>query len=105
MVEDFDLLNGFLQQTPASFRTFDPAIIYYFMKTLLKFTLLSALIISGKIAKQPAQATAAKKPATEATANNSIILVHQVLTSEPVQPVQEPTQRQTSGSGLLAELF
>ena len=67
------------------------------MKTLFKFTLLSALIISGKLAKQSAPAPVT----TQATTSNPIVLVHQVLTSEPVQPAQQPL----SGSGLLAELF
>ena len=76
-----------------------------FMKSLLKFTLLSALIIGGKLAKQPAQAVGTQKSTTRPAAENSMVMVHQVLTSEPVPPAQEPTQRQISGSGLLAELF
>ena len=67
------------------------------MKTLLKFTLLSALIIGGKLAKQPVPAPVADK----STTSNSLVLVHQVLTSEPVQPAQQ----QLSGSGFLTELF
>ena len=76
------------------------------MKTLLKFTLLSALIISGKLAKQPVQAIATPATATQTTTpGNSIVMVHQVLTSKPVQPAQQPTKQQYNGSGLLAELF
>ena len=75
------------------------------MKTLLKFTLLSALIISGKLAKQPAHAIATPAATTQTTTGNSIVMVHQVLTSEPVKPAQQSTQEQPSGSGLLAELF
>jgi hypothetical protein len=75
------------------------------MKTLLKFTLLSALIISGKLAKQPVQATVSPAAATKTTASgNSVVLVHQVLTSEPVQPAKQANQP-SSGNGLLAELF
>ena len=75
------------------------------MKTLLKFTLLSALIISGKLAKQPAQAAIAQKEISQTAPDSSMVMVHQVLTSEPVQPAQEPARPQPSGSGLLAEMF
>ena len=75
------------------------------MKTLLKFTLLSALIIGGKLAKQPALASVTPATATQITKGNSIVMVHQVLTSEPVKPAQQPNQQQASGSGILAELF
>ena len=76
------------------------------MKSLLKFTLLSALIISGKLVKQYNPATP-NVQAVEAKnyQNPSIVLVHQSLTSEPVQPTQEQAQPQQSGSGLLAEMF
>ena len=87
-----------------------PQLSTVFMKTLLKFTLLSALIIGGKLAKKPASAS--KSPATinKTITGNSIVMVHQVLTSEPVkpsqqQPSQQPSQQQPSGSGLLTELF
>ena len=77
------------------------------MKSFFKFTLLTGLIIGGKLAKQSAQTTVAQtvtnKPA--ATNNSSILFVHQVLTSEPVQPVQGQNQPQQSGSGLIAEMF
>ena len=76
------------------------------MKSILKFTLLAALIVSGRLVKQPtkvdvAQAVEAKKP----TGRASVILVHQVLTSEPVKPAQEQEPPQQSGNGLIAELF
>ncbi|MDQ2792479.1 MAG: hypothetical protein M3Y12_00510 [Bacteroidota bacterium] len=74
------------------------------MKSLFKFALLSALIVGGRLAKQPAPATVAK--ATVVPANNgSMVLVHQVLTSEPVPPAKEQNQPQHSGNGLIAELF
>ena len=76
-----------------------------FMRTILKFTLLSALIIGGKLAKQPAQAVGTQKITTRLAADNSMVMVHQVLTSEPVPRAQESAQRQTTGSGILAELF
>ncbi len=74
------------------------------MKSLFKFALLSALIIGGRLAKQPATATTAQ--ATTTTTNNgSVVLVHQVLTSEPVPASQEQNPPQHSGNGLIAELF
>ncbi|MBH8569920.1 hypothetical protein KB206_13590 [Microvirga sp. STS02] len=75
------------------------------MKSLLKFTLLSALIIGGRLVKESAPSTVAKtvEPATKP--NSSVIMVHQVLTSEPVQPTRQQAQPQQSGSGLIAEMF
>ena len=73
------------------------------MKSLLKFTLLSALIIGGRLAKQPSP-NAAAQVATQHPNNGSVVLVHQVLTSEPVPPTQEQDQPH-SGNGLIAELF
>jgi hypothetical protein len=75
------------------------------MKALLKFTLLSALIISGKLAKQAAPAAVAQTVETKAAPNTNVVMVHQVLTSEPVQPAREQDRPQQSGSGLLAEMF
>ena len=75
------------------------------MKSLLKFSLLSALIIGGKLAKQPAPATTAQTVHTAPVADTSVVLVHQVLTSEPVKPAREQDQPQQSGSGLIAEMF
>ena len=75
------------------------------MKTLLKFMLLSALIIGGKLAKKPASASKLPVTVTKTITGNSIVMVHQVLTSEPVKPSQQPSQQQSSGSGLLTELF
>lgn len=71
------------------------------MKSLLKFVLLSALIIGGRLVKQPAPATVARTVEPVAKPDSSVILVHQVLTSEPVQPAQS----QPSGNGLIAEMF
>lgn len=45
------------------------------------------------------------QPAQPATTNGSVVLVHQVLTSEPVPQAQEQNQPQHSGNGLIAELF
>ncbi|WP_460616060.1 hypothetical protein [Hymenobacter segetis] len=75
------------------------------MKSLLKFTLLSALIIGGRLVKESAPVTVAQTVEPVAKPNSSVILVHQVLTSEPVQPARQQTQPQQSGSGLIAEMF
>ena len=84
--------------------TFVAAIFTIIMKSLFKFALLSALIVGGRLAKQSAPATTAQAlPA--ATNNGSVVLVHQVLTSEPVPEAKEQNQPQHSGNGLIAELF
>ncbi|WP_210519168.1 hypothetical protein [Hymenobacter terricola] len=75
------------------------------MKSLFKFTLLSAIIISGKLAKQPAPVVVNQAIETKTQSDTSVVLVHQVLTSEPVKPAPEHSQPQQSGSGLLAEMF
>ncbi|MET4075726.1 hypothetical protein [Hymenobacter sp. UYCo722] len=74
------------------------------MKSLFKFALLSALIVGGRLAKQPAPAAMAQA-ASVTTNNGSVVLVHQVLTSEPVPAAEEQNQPQHSGNGLIAELF
>ena len=78
------------------------------MKSLLKFAVLSALLISGKLTKQPVPAALAQneviKEAGVTRSDNSVVLVHQVLTSEPVRPGLEQTPGQ-AGGGFLAELF
>jgi len=76
------------------------------MKSVFKFVLLAALIVTGKLVKQPIQATAV--PSAEAKSVNnsaSVVFVHQVLTSEPVKPALEQEQPQQSGNGLIAEMF
>lgn len=75
------------------------------MKSLLKFTLLSALIISGKLAKQPAPAAVAQTTNTNVTPDTSVVLVHQITVAAPVQPIRQQAQPQQSGTGLLAEMF
>ena len=74
------------------------------MKSLFKFALLSALIIGGRLAKQPASTSMAQAQLVPAN-NGSVVLVHQVLTSEPVPANQEQNPPQHSGNGLIAELF
>ena len=75
------------------------------MKSLLKFTLLSILIISGRLAKESASVTVAHTTKSVVKPGSPAILVHQVLTSEPVRPARQPTPPQSSGNGLIAEMF
>ncbi|GAA4366420.1 hypothetical protein GCM10023185_37550 [Hymenobacter saemangeumensis] len=73
------------------------------MKALLKFFLLLALIIGGKLTKQAAPATVANVSAPATHRNAPVVLVHQVLTSEPVAPAtQQPPQL---GSTVIMEMF
>ncbi len=75
------------------------------MKSLLKFSLLTALIISGKLVKQPAPAAVVKADKTQLVTDSSMILVHHVSTSEPAQPGRQKAQPQQGGSVLFAEMF
>jgi hypothetical protein len=75
------------------------------MKSLLKFSLLSALIVGGKFAKTTIPVTAAQPTSFQGRPDSSVVLVHQVLTSEPVKPARQQTPPQQSGSGLITELF
>jgi len=76
------------------------------MKSVLKFALLASLIVTGKLVKQPTQATAGQSVEAKSVNNStSVVLVHQVLTSEPVKPAREQEQPQQSGNGLIAEMF
>ncbi|GAB3581260.1 hypothetical protein GCM10027345_23790 [Hymenobacter daeguensis] len=72
---------------------------------MLKFSLLTALIISGKMAKQASPATVAQTVNTQKASSSNVVLVHQVYGSQPVQSGREKAQPQQSGSGLLAEMF
>ncbi|MBF9221845.1 hypothetical protein [Hymenobacter ruricola] len=76
------------------------------MKSLLKFSLLSALIIGGKFAKTTLPATVAQPNAVQTRPDtSSVVLVHQVLTSEPVKPARQQNPPQQSGSGFITEMF
>jgi hypothetical protein len=72
------------------------------MKALLKFFLLLALIVGGKLAKQATPITVAEAPVNSTEQAASIVLVHQVLTSEPVVPADEQPQQ---GSSVVTEMF
>jgi len=75
------------------------------MQSFLKFTLLLALIISGKIAKEASPAAVAKNTEAQTAPDLSVVYVHQLMLSHPVKPAQQQVQSQPSGSRLLAELF
>jgi len=74
------------------------------MKSLFKFALLATLVIGGRLAKQPAPAASAHAIPTQVN-SGAVVLVHQVLTSEPVPVAKEQNPPQHSGNGLIAELF
>ena len=76
------------------------------MKSVIKFALLASLIVTGKLIKQPTRTTAGQSVEAKSVNNStSVVLVHQVLTSEPVKPAREQEQPQQSGNGLIAEMF
>ena len=76
------------------------------MKSVFKFALLASLIVTGKLTKQPTQVTEGQSVAAKSVKNStSVVLVHQVLTSEPVKPAREEEHPQQSGNGLIAEMF
>ncbi|GAC1379004.1 MAG: hypothetical protein NVS3B25_10310 [Hymenobacter sp.] len=75
------------------------------MKSLAKFTLLSALIISGRLAKQPAPVAVAQNVETTAAPDTSLVMVHQISNSEPAKTSRERPQSQQGGIGVLAEMF
>ena len=76
------------------------------MKSVLKFALLASLIVTGKLIRQPTQATTGQSIENKSVNNSaSVVLVHQVLTSEPVKPAREQEQPQQSGNELIAEMF
>ena len=83
-----------------------PLLYIIIMKSLLKFSLLSALIIGGKFAKTTAPATVAQVNTFQPRPDtSSVMLVHQVLTSETVKPAREQVPPQQSGSGFITEMF
>lgn len=72
------------------------------MKALVKLVMLLALIVGGKLAKEAAPVTIATSPAPAPTKPNRVVLVHQVLTSEPVTPADEQPRQ---GSPIVTEMF
>lgn len=75
------------------------------MKSLLKFTLLLALIISGKLAKQPAGAAVSQTIETKAAPDTSMVFVNQITAAEPAKTAEEKNQEQQGNAGLLADMF
>ena len=75
------------------------------MKSLLKFSLLSALIISGKLVKQPVPTAVAQTINPNALSDSSVVLVHQMLPVKLVKALRAQAPLPQSGSGLLAGLF
>jgi hypothetical protein len=72
------------------------------MKSLLKFLLLLGLIVGGKLVKESAPATMAQAPPPAVEQHSRTVLVHQVLTSEPVTPAAEQPRQ---GSPVVTEMF
>lgn len=74
------------------------------MKSLVKLVMLLALIVGGKLAKEAAPATVAQSPApvAEKEKGSHVVLVHQVLTSEPVVPADEHPRQ---GNPIVTEMF
>ena len=75
------------------------------MKSFFKFTVLSALIISGKLAKQTSPIATAQVVETNTAPDTSVVLVHQVLTPEPAKHTQQPNHSQHNENSLLADMF
>lgn len=72
------------------------------MKALVKLVMLLALIVGGKLAKEAAPATVATTPAPASVKPGRVVLVHQVLTSEPVVPAEEQPRQ---GNPIVTEMF
>lgn len=75
------------------------------MKSLLKFALLSALIISGKLAKQGTPVAAAQTVKITAAPDTSMVFVHQILPSDNVAPAQSKAHPEPANRSLLADIF
>jgi hypothetical protein len=73
------------------------------MKSLLKFSLLSALIISGKLSKQAAPAAMAQAPSVTTAPDTSMVFVHHMVPSEPAKPTRQ--QSRQSNRLFVAEMF
>lgn len=75
------------------------------MKSLLKFTLLSALIIGGKLAKQTPPTAGAQITEKKTAPGTSLVFVNQFTPSEPVKTEEEKKKEQQRTAGLLADMF
>ncbi|WP_143080157.1 hypothetical protein [Hymenobacter arizonensis] len=86
-------------------RTFAEALGYNIMKSLFKFTLLFALIVSGKLAKQPAAAAMAKNAESKPAADTSMVFVSQMIPAQSVKPAHAKAKTRQTGTDLIANLF
>ena len=75
------------------------------MKSLLKFTLLSALIISGRLAKQTAPAAAAKTIETKTAPDTSMVFVNRITLLKPIKNGEEKNKGQQKNVALLYDMF
>ena len=78
------------------------------MKSLFKFSLLAAIIISGKIAKQQtAQPAVAQRTHVTAAPKMPVVLAHETTTAAPVKNPRQQSQNQTqpTNSGIIIEMY
>ncbi len=75
------------------------------MKSLLKFTLLAALIISGKLTKQTSAVATAPTIETKTTTDSSIVFVNQNTVPEPTKTNEAKSAKPEDNTPLLANMF
>lgn len=75
------------------------------MKTLLKFTLLSSLIIGGRLARQPVPIAAAQTVEAGVIPVNFVVSMQQMLHPRPVNSVQKQPLPQRAPATSLAGMF
>ncbi|OGX87567.1 hypothetical protein [Hymenobacter glacialis] len=75
------------------------------MKSLLKFTLLAALIIGGKLTKQTASVAPAQTIETKTTPDTSMVFVNQNTVLEPIRINEETNAKKQGSIELLANMF
>lgn len=75
------------------------------MKSLLKFSLLFALIISGKLSKQAAPAAVAQTVEPTTALDTSVVFVHHMLPTEPAKPTRRQARPRQGNRLFVAEMF
>ena len=75
------------------------------MKSLLKFTLLAALIISGKLTKQTPAVASTQTIETKTTTDSAIVFVNQNTVTEPAKTNEAKSTKQEQNTTLLANMF
>lgn len=75
------------------------------MKSLLKFTLLAALIIGGKLTKQTSSVAPAQSIETQATPDTSMVFVNQNTVLEPIKTNEAKSTNLQENTTLLANMF